>query len=167
MQKMGLCLVTLFFSVVMLGGQTFEKTVLGTAGQTSANAKVKLDWTMGETAVQAVSHSSGQLLEGFHSPGLVVEDISPHHPPLSEVLQLTFAPNPVREKFNVKFHSSDQAQVRLRILDLYGRSIQSPIQLQLNQTTAVDVTGLKSGIYLLQITSLEGKLLRTAKLSKF
>ena len=167
MQKLGLSLLILFSGVVMLGGQTIEKTVIGTAGQTSANANIHLNWTMGETAVQVITHSHGQWQEGFHSSGIQVEAVPSRPQTFLTDLQLSFAPNPVKNEFNVKFYSSELTSAKLLLLDLSGKPMQRPLQLQMDQSMTVDITGLNPGIYLIQLTSQNGKLLRTAKLSKF
>jgi GH18 family chitinase len=70
--------------------------------------------------------------------------------------ELSVFPNPVRNVASVLFNLSEQQRVDLKVVDLTGRIVQSLLNKELpanNYTIYMDCTLMKSGLYLLVLTT--------------
>ena len=74
---------------------------------------------------------------------------------------VTIFPNPVTDQLNVKFFSFDWKTLRLAIYDVWGNQhFKADWSPRLNKEMQVDVSGLSAGMYLLEITDGNRRLMR-------
>lgn len=141
--------------------QSIERAVVGSAGRTETATDLRLDWTLGEVAVQ--HYPSGQLNEGFHQPAIRVE---PYVAITPEAGLFEVFPNPTGAVLHVRGELPEAKQAFIRLLDGAGKTAGNPLQARGNFTQDLDLSGYPPGLYNLVISDAAGKVIRTERIIK-
>jgi hypothetical protein len=158
MMAMAICLV--FYSVGQ--AQILSPTVVTTAGNTGTSANSIVDWTLGEIAIETLTQTSSILTQGFHQNFV-------GHPNAVELIidsEFAFYPNPARDLLYLTFKKSIKVQYQIELFNMKGLKVRNAIVEPECNIEKIDLNNLPGGIYLLKISTIEGKTLKTNKFVK-
>jgi hypothetical protein len=146
--------------------QTLSPSVLPSAAGTDIAKGIRLDWTLGELAIETASTTNYLYTQGFHQPVIILKS----KPLLNNILlqdySITVFPNPVTSSFNVAVKSKADNNVYLTLTDFNGRIVYSSAVIRKGYQTQVDMRTMASGVYLLSITNPFGVVIGTYKIVK-
>jgi hypothetical protein len=146
--------------------QSLSPSVIPSAGESNSVNGTRLDWTLGELAVESVSTLEGLYTEGFHQPLLIVKSKSLANVNLPFGYNVTVFPNPVTSIFNVNIQSLNDSKVFLRLSDLNGRTVYNTTTNSKGSSIKINIASLAAGVYLLSITNSSGFTISTYKIIK-
>jgi len=111
----------------------------------------------GKTIFVLVSQLAAHLAHGdcigsCVDPGPIIDGESEILPLKSKSLPFVVYPNPARESVSIKIVNPDCPATRIELLDYYGRVIEV-VNSDGQELTTIDLTALKSGNYILRVTS--------------
>jgi hypothetical protein len=152
---LGLC-----FTIVVSQAQSLSPQVVSSAGGKMQSSTIRLDWTLGETAVARWNTPNGFTTEGFHQPVLEVSLLPEYSTP-----KVSIAPNPVQSILNVQLKEASQKALFVQLVDVQGRVIVQRTSLGLGNTE-LNMSDLPSGIFFLQVLQQNGKTLEAFKVIK-
>jgi len=145
------------------------QSVIAAAGGESGTDKVRIEWTLGEFAIQTLSTPLGLLTEGYHQPRLQVTRMPAQAEVITEAirqeLKVTIAPNPVKDILNIKLQRKRDLLLHLRLLSANGVLLQQQKILAPNRLE-LDLSKYPGGLYLLQFIQKDGQAIETYKISK-
>lgn len=147
--------------------QQLSPSVVASGGDVSRSATISLEWTLGEFAVESVSSDRSLYTQGFHQPYLQVKEI--HTATAATEMtdyKITIAPNPVQSVLNVNLQQFLSERLSLSLVDLYGRRVMTKIVEGKSTSSLVDMSGMISGIYLLEIRNATGQLIKVFRVVK-
>jgi hypothetical protein len=169
-------LLFLIFAVYInfssLSAQTVSQTVIASDGGSGAGAGVRLDYTLGEMAVDGLTGQAISITEGFHQPFLRIENVdsSPSSQGTSITKEsesiITLTPNPVKSELTVKFDPQAPESIALDVRDANGILVLQKQFDPLNGDTPLDVSGFLPGVYYFQFASPDQRIQSTFKISK-
>lgn len=146
---------------VMGNAQSQLSEVLSTAGGTSQVGKIRLAWTVGETAVSRWSTpNGGSVTEGFHQPKLVFTEIG-----ASSVALVRIAPNPVQTNLQLVVDNKETRDLSATLIDLQGRILWRLNHLIVGNNQ-INLDQYPSGVYFLSIQDVNEVPLQTFKVVK-
>lgn len=142
----GLCLLC-----GVLGAQELQRSVLAAGGSSqwveTSQGVFYVSQTVGQAgAIGVVTRDGLQLRQGFQQPPLMVIQSS------EDMAQIdaTIYPNPTSYQLNIALGSPIQEPVMILLFDTVGRSVMMQ-EYKNGQQFELDVSGLNSGVYVLQI----------------
>ena len=140
--------------------QSISKKVIGPGGQTFENGNNKLNYSVGEVAVGAMTDEEDiyQLGNGFY-PSLNLSTLNTETPELQ--LQVKIFPNPAKEVIYIT-HPTEQL-FEVRITDVSGKEI---LQTAYQKQQPLSVQILTIGTYFITVTTKESKQTNTYKIIK-
>ncbi|MEM6632610.1 MAG: T9SS type A sorting domain-containing protein [Bacteroidota bacterium] len=143
--------------------QSSSPSVSSSAGESFQGVNLKLDWTLGELAIESLENSSRQLTQGFHQPQYLLTN-SETLP--AEVGYIKVFPNPVANSLKVDLLLREPQKVELSLLDLQGRKVWTKSLFSQNVEAAVEMSSLPVGTYFLHLTYNNRKTLKTYAIQK-
>lgn len=148
---------------------SFGQSIIAADGGQGGTGKVRIEWTLGEFAIETLQTPNGLLTQGFHQPGLQVVRIPSPDIGLALAtpasLKVHLAPNPVQDLLNIKIDHDKDMPIQLRLLDANGRILLQQKTLTPNQIE-LNLSKYASGLYFLQFHQQEGQPIETYKISK-
>lgn len=145
--------------------QQLSPNVIAPDGGISKARGISLEWTLGETSIESLSTSDRIYTQGFHQPLLLAKSFQPIAEITLAGYQVTIAPNPVQSMLTVNLTSLNNEKVYLTLIDFTGRRL--PAQVAWGTGTAkVNMGGMVSGIYLLEIRNASNQLVKSFKIIK-
>jgi hypothetical protein len=155
-----LFLIFLLTFLSLANSQTLSKQVIGFAGGTYENGNNKLSYTAGEVVVGAMTDEDAtyQLGNGYYPP-LDLSTLSTESTELT--LQVKLYPNPVTAALFIT-HPTEQ-DFDIIISDINGKQI---INTQYQNQQHLNVQTLKTGTYLVKVTTKDSKQTNTYKIIK-
>lgn len=127
-------------------------TVLANCGGEGDSLAYKMEWTLGEFAIESLGNGMLHLTQGFHQPFLVpveqgvgVDEVTIENP-------ATIWPNPTEEELNLTFGSPLRGEVNADVIGLDGRFIHNHTLKPGTSRAAIPVADLAAGGYLLVLT---------------
>lgn len=143
-----------------------ERQVIASQGASERTERIRLDWTLGEPAVAALTTSSGLWTEGFQQPVLRVEAAAPMTTTPTTVYDIRVAPNPTSGRLSVQFPGELlQEELVWELFDLHGKSLQRR-NLPAPSDQDIDLGIYPDGMYLLRFSTRQGQLLQTYRIVK-
>src|SRR4051812_7603140 len=82
-------------------GQSLSPEVVAPAGGTDKNAKVQVEYTVGQSAVETKQVDSKIYTQGFHQPALRVDGVEATNELLNADYHIVVAPNPVTTSLSI------------------------------------------------------------------
>ena len=156
---LSLCIVT----AGTIQAQSLTPNVIGSAGNMDKANGISLEWTLGETAIQASDKNYKMYNEGFHQP-LLVEKIKDDN--LNEAYAISVAPNPVNSILFISISSEENTKLVLQLLNIDGQVLYSEDANSFNYSKELDMSRYENGLYILKIYSKENRLNKAFKISK-
>lgn len=159
----------------ILSAQQFSPSVVAANGGSAGANGVRLDWTIGEPAIESTTTGENWYTEGFHQPMLLVDKIystsndsyqEDQEGTLDELGDIKVAPNPVSNSLVITIPPNTLQPKHLQLFRQDGATILNR-RIELNETTIdLDMSTLAAGMYLLRFVSMDGQALSTFKISK-
>ena len=151
------------FTALLVQSQQLSPSVLAADGGISKAAGISLEWTLGETNTESLSATDRLYTQGFHQPILLAKIFPAAEQPVTGYL-ITVAPNPVLSVLSATIASPNDEKVILTLIDFTGRRFPVKTANGKFSTVNVDMSGMISGIYLLEIHNASGQLIKTFKI---
>jgi hypothetical protein len=155
----------LFFAICMcsltMQGQRFLGTsVISSFGLEAHSANYDVDHTIGEVMTSTFVGSTFTITQGFHQSSVINTQVD-------ELQQnsMVIYPNPARETLNFNLSELGNGIVRLDLYDITGKMVLNKV-IDRRFEDKLDISRLKSGIYLLRGSSVSGEVLFTHKFEK-
>lgn len=157
-----LYLISAFCITHISTAQTSDPTVIASASGEGRAGNVSISWTLGETAIRT-GHSINRIItEGFHQPGMI---LSPRMVRQGSI-NINIAPNPTYSAIQVNVQTDVEEDMLIYLNDIKGtQMLYQRLPAKINQTT-LNVQGLATGIYFLQIRNTSGSLFKSFKVIK-
>jgi hypothetical protein len=155
------CLLVL---VTVSYAQSLSPTVVSSAGGSDQTNNVRLDWTLGELAVETTSTLDKIYTQGFQQPLLITKVKSSNQPMTG--YSVSVYPNPVRSILTINIQSIIDSKVYLKITDLKGQVVYNNNTYSKGSSVNVNMRSLASGVYLLTVTHSSGVTIGTYKIVK-
>ena len=155
----GLC----FF--IISGAQQLSPTVIASDGGISKASGISLEWTLGETIIESLTTSDKLYTQGFHQPVLTAKQIQTAVDLKLKDYDIAVMPNPVQSFLAVKLAAADNEKVYLSLIDMTGRRKFVKVA-NGKGISLVDMSGLVSGIYILEARNISGQLIKSFKIIK-
>ena len=157
------------FAAFEAGAQNiiFAPQVIASQGQHFQNAQFELSWTIGEmSAVSTISGGNNTFTQGFHQPDKFTIAFTED---LMASWSAGLYPNPADEQVTLSLNAINNEEMVVEILDAAGKLVRSAQKLQVlpgQQQIDFPLTDMASGIYLLRLTTADGKYQRTYRFNK-
>jgi len=130
--------------------QMLSPTVLASAGDYFENSSASMSITIGEPITETFYGNGLILTQGFQQGHYYAVGISPIS---SDNIQAQVYPQPANKDLYIKMDYTDNRLISLELTDITGKSI---INCSFSETVFhLDVSGLASGLYLLNLRSHE------------
>jgi hypothetical protein len=146
-----LCLASFSLNIF---SQTSVLEVVSSAGGYLQGENITVSWTLGEPVIDAwVNENAGIMVtSGFQQGNLSTTNVPDNLLPSFGVQMF---PNPANEKTSIKVTLSAVAKVNIAVHDVTGRVVMQDFfnPLTLEHTHTLNVSSLKSGIYLVRVSS--------------
>ena len=149
MKIISLILTSAAFAFQNASAQSFQPTVVGSAGTFATSASGSMSWTIGEVMTETYSPAGNFFTQGFHQPpdNFIVIAVSD-----PSVETISIYPNPVASNLIIDF-SSAIGNYSICIYDMLGNVLRkenvSANQKQLN----IPFLQFADGVYLLDIVN--------------
>lgn len=159
----------LFFAAYSAGAQNIILTpqVFASQGQHFQNAQFELSWTIGEmSAVSTISGGNNTFTQGFHQPDKFTIAFTED---LMASWSVGLYPNPADEYITLSLNAVNNEEMVVEILDAAGRLVRSPKKINVlpgQQQVDFPLTDMASGIYLLRLSTADGKYQRSYRFNK-
>lgn len=128
--------------------QSISPQVTSNAGGTVQKDGIRVNWTLGQTAVgrwYTTDGRSGSITEGFQQPNIQVTLLSGASDEL-----VSIAPNPVQSVLNLLIRADEQEVLTATLMDPQGRILQRLPELR-RGTAQLNMQELPAGMYFLTI----------------
>lgn len=122
-------------------------SVLANCGGDGDTLGYKMEWTLGELAIESLGNSMFHLTQGFHQPNVGVNTVGVNE--LETTIAATIWPNPTQEELNLSFGSPLRGEVNASVVGLDGRLVLTRTLNGGTTTTVMPVGDLAPGGYLL------------------
>lgn len=159
MKRKGLLLLLpILLLLTQAHGQYIQRYVLASAGTSEASSSLSMDWTLGELMVTTEKTSALQMNQGFHQ--VYKMTVGTRMVPVP--FQIRVYPIPVQ---NVLFLDADSDEsLTYQVVSLTGQVL---IQKRTTgRNTEIDLSTVPNAMYLIQVLTPEGLLLKTFKIIK-
>lgn len=141
--------------------QSISPEVIASAGEHYDNGTTQLSWTLGEVVIDTYDNRTNVLTQGFHQTQLTVTSIEET---LSNV-RLNMYPNPTSELLNIEL-GNNESDIELKLFDMGGKLVYTN-KIEAYQTKyVVPMNAVATGNYLIQMSSVDGKMNTTHKVMK-
>jgi hypothetical protein len=142
--------------------QVFSPAVITSAGTSGTSATCIIDWTLGEVAIETYTQTTVILTQGFQQNFIG----SPTAIEIAESNEFAFYPNPVREQLYISLKHSGIERYLVEIINIKGVKVWNKMLESAKAIEKLDVNNLPSGMYMLRISSHQGKILKSTKFIK-
>ena len=141
--------------------------VISSQGQHFQNAQFEISWTVGEmSAVSTLSSGNNIFTQGFHQPDKFTIAFTED---MMAAWSAGLYPNPADAYVTLSLNAVNNEEMVVEILDAAGKLVRSPRKLQVfpgQQKIDFPLTDFASGIYLLRLTTVDGKRQRSYRFNK-
>lgn len=157
-----------------LWGQDITHSVISSNGGVASNTLMTLEWTIGELAVKTYTGKGEMYTEGFHQPVLKIEPMDDElisvrtntTNPEEDYGVIRVIPNPVSSMLNIEFELNEETEMIVQINDLNGKLLKSEKVKIGHGSLIMDFSSFASGIYIMKVTSVDGRFIKSCKISK-
>jgi hypothetical protein len=141
--------------------------VISSQGQHFQNAQFEISWTVGEmSAVSTLSSGNNIFTQGFHQPDKFTIAFTED---MMTAWSAGLYPNPADAYVTLSLNAVNNEEMVVEILDAAGKLVRSPRKLQVlpgQQQIDFPLTDFANGIYLLRLTTVNGKHQRSYRFNK-
>jgi hypothetical protein len=160
-------LLVFVFIVQYASAQQLERQVISSLGSSTSSGALQLDFTVGESFVNAQQTSSLVLTEGYQQ---VSDEITLSSASVINPLKARLYPNPTNANALLVIHTDKHYHGTLVVYSQQGvLQNEQTVELQPNNrnTLALDLTTYSKGLYFIKLVTKENQLLVSDKLVKY
>lgn len=157
-------IIAIIFSIVSINAfsQIVSPELFTSSGDNFKNNDLELDWSIGEIMIETYSNADNSLTQGFHQPKYEVttriDKIS------KDNFEINIFPNPTSELINLQTKGSVNQKLTYKLIDLQGKLL---IEKSVKTTNEqINMSNLSQSIYLLKISTENGKQVSVFKIQK-
>lgn len=126
--------------------QNLNQVVIASAGKSSQNQSVQLDWTIGEVFINTIISNKCIISQGFHQTNLILSSSrEAKHPGLS----VRIYPNPASEYIMINCWSLFNEYLLIELIDMNGRI--KFFDKTNDGELKIDIRGFDKGFYFLRL----------------
>lgn len=157
----------IFSALLVIGtiqGQSIERQVIASGGDSATNGNISLDFTIGEAVVTTLTASDLILTQGFHQGALMTTRVN--ELPIS--VKYKIYPNPTQEQLWLEI-TGEALDFYVLLYNELGQSLsvtKRHVQGIGQWQGSFDLSKLSAGLYLLVFTNATGEWLASYKLVK-
>lgn len=129
--------------------QFIDQSIMGTAGETFSNGSAIIDFTIGEVVIDTYNASNLRLTQGFHQSVLNVTEVVE----IGAESEIDVFPNPAQEYIQIQFHGHAETRKVAEIYDMVGKKVLEKNIAPNEMMKRIDLDHIKSGQYILIISS--------------
>jgi hypothetical protein len=153
----------IFLAFILFGkAQEFSPVVIASAGTSATSATCIVDWTLGEIAIETLTQPSVILTQGFQQNFIG----GPTAIEIAESSEFSLYPNPARDQLYLSLKLSGKEKCQVEIINLKGTKVWNITLESSKNIEKIDVNRLPSGMYMLKISTPQGKTLKSTKFIK-
>ncbi len=160
-------MLTLMLSTLNGLAQDIPLQVIAAAGGyfENTNAGVSISWTLGEVAYTTLTTQNYILTQGFQQGNLFTTSVDKPGITQNDII---IYPNPARDYVKVKFEIPNASgKAIFDLFDITGRKVISKVMnVEQSVSSELNLSEIRSGIYLLKVTFDKDNLNRIVKLVK-
>jgi len=145
--------------------QDISQSVIAAGGGMATNENIRLEWTLGEVAVEPITTPQNLYTQGFHQPFLFVKKMMVVKNQDLFGYDIKIMPNPVQSNLTIKLAAESNERFRLRLISITGQLLPAHFVYG-NSTITLNMGGMISGIYILEVRDASGQFLQTFKIIK-
>lgn len=160
------------FVLTGLNAQVTAPSVIASDGGTGEGAGIRIDYTLGELAVDGLTGQPASMTEGFQQPYLRIEYVPDRIPPAGETEPaasrpiITLSPNPVTASLTVKPGRELPGPMTLTVHDAHGIRVDQHRLDPGRGDSHIDMSGLIPGTYYFHFRSADPEMNATYKIIK-
>lgn len=175
MKKIIISIAITVCTAQLVNAQTIQRSVIGSAGNTTTTGTIVLSSTVGETFTSKLTSANGSIKQGFQQgnisiariantelPATILESKTLATEKMETELTLNIFPNPTTDFVNITTETDEQ--INLTVIDAQGKIIKQ-LQHSSNQTQ-IDFTNFNAGTYFIVALSENGNSRNTYKVIK-
>jgi hypothetical protein len=138
-------LIIAVVSSILVQAQSFERTVVSTAGGFATSTALTLEYTIGESVVGNFITSPISIGQGYNQ---AQPDTQSSSVGLLNLASLKLFPNPASSMLTIQ---SDKA-LNAKILDVTGKLVLDDLSIQANQSNTINIEEIATGVYFIQLS---------------
>lgn len=166
MKSLLLPVVAVFLFVPVLSGQQLSPSVIASEGGIGYAAGIRLEYTLGELAIDGVSGQSASYTEGFHQPLLVSRQIDLNATIEENQPLMTVTPNPTSSAIMIHFPTGAPELIAIQLHDAQGNLLIDQKADARDGDVQLDLTNLAPGLYFIQCTAIDTRFNTVFKIMK-
>lgn len=167
-----LLFIGVFQYVAVLSGQQLSPSVIASEGGIGHAAGIRLEYTLGELAIDGLAGQSASYTEGFHQPLMVGRQVdlnsTLNENPDSHEKQpfMTVTPNPTSSEIMIHFQAGKPEQIAIQLRNAYGNLLIDQKADARDGDVQLDLTNLAPGLYFIQCTAIDTRFNAVFKIMK-
>lgn len=159
MKHLLLFLLTIYLNTGVFFAQQLSPVVLASNGGNGQAGDVRLEWTLGELAIEHQTGYERSFTEGFHQPIRLIEQVditaSDHDDQKVDHQRtgVTLSPNPVSTELLIRFNPAISGPMTCYVLDANGNPhLQKTLDNEAGEVQ-LDLADLGPGLFFIQLIS--------------
>jgi hypothetical protein len=146
--------------------QKISSSVISAQGGSFNSNTLSLEWTLGENFVETLFLNGKVLTQGFQQPYIVIENKNKlAENPIFD-MKISIGPNPTSDVLTVKVLANDIQPYQITLYDDTGKILKTMKSSFDNSYIEIEVYDIPRGMYLLNVSDLTGKFLKSFKMIK-
>ena len=156
------------FTALPVYAQSISQEVIAPAGDEYTTNHLKIQWTIGEIAIEDHTNQDIRFTEGFHQPWIQVEEIQTFTRDLesNRKISLTIYPNPLLAEIYISLKEITKEELSIQLMDNNGTLLTTQALPSGSASGTMDMSSLPAGIYYVRINTMDQKEIAVHKLTK-
>lgn len=143
--------------------QSNNSSVISNGGGCISNSQVYASWTIGEPVTGTIQNNSYCFTQGFQQSRIFLVSVNENLP---DKCSIKAYPVPASNLINLDWKLDTQNEIIIEIFDNAGKSVLRKKASASLSPYQLDISDLSAGSYILKISELSGKKLKTIKIVK-
>jgi PKD repeat protein/predicted secreted protein len=143
--------------------QPFVPEVVATAGDYFTGSSAALGWTIGEVLIETGTGTSNIITQGFHQADYQITTLVSE---TSDDYLINVYPNPASDNITVEIISRAEDNLKLKLYDAQGKLLVNEKIKAEEKTKILDLQNFSKGMYILNVYTTHGKLVKSYKIEK-
>jgi hypothetical protein len=143
--------------------QSNNCSVISNGGDYISNSQVYASWTIGEPVTGTIQNNSYCFTQGFQQSRIFLTSVDENLPDKCSIIAY---PIPASNQINLELKLDTQREIIIEIFDNAGKSVILKKAKASVSPYSINISDLTAGNYLLKISEISGKKLKTIKIVK-
>jgi hypothetical protein len=153
--------ILILFMLLFAATAIHAQQVVASSGNSGTAVGYKVDWTLGEPAIETITGANNILTQGMHQTRLLITSLIDLEFP---GLEISVFPNPTHQWLNIAFNHVESIKLSYQLYDISGRHLLQKVMF--SETEIIDMKYFVPNIYILKIVSEDGLSLQVFKIIK-